>query len=121
MVRYNSNNQEEYWDFMDQKLKTFLKICQAVKENQVLEKKKVDMELHYKDLDDKPIMDRLKILQKFKEINRESQISQEEKQEKEIFFNKKIHKIMKENNFLSLGFCIDGKIADEYELQEQYT
>jgi len=66
-------------------------------------------------------MDRLKILQKFKEINRESKKSDEEKQEKEIFLNKKIHQIMKENNFLMIGFCTNGKIKDEYKLQEQYT
>ena len=75
----------------------------------------------YKDLDILPIMDRLKILQKFKEINRENQKSDEEKQEKEIFLNKKIHQIMKENNFLSLGFCSNGKITDEYKFKEQYA
>ena len=75
----------------------------------------------YKDLDMLPIMDRLKILQKFKEINRESQKSAEEKQEKEIFLNKKIHKIMIENNFLNIGFCSNGKITDEYKIQEQYA
>lgn len=75
----------------------------------------------YKDLEILPIMDRLKILQKFKEINRESQKSKEEKKEKEIFLNKKIHEIMKENNFLSLGFCSNGKIADEYKFDEQYS
>ena len=75
----------------------------------------------YKDLDILPVMDRLKILQKFKEINRESQKSAEEKQEKEIFLNKKIHKIMMENNFLNIGFCSNGKIIDEYKLQEQYA
>ena len=37
----------------------------------------------YKNLDNLPMMDRLKILQKFKEINRESNKSAEEKQEKE--------------------------------------
>lgn len=75
----------------------------------------------YKDLDILPVMDRLKILQKFKEINRESQKSAEEKQEKEIFLNKKIHKIMIENNFLNIGFCTNGKIVDEYKLQEQFA
>jgi hypothetical protein len=75
----------------------------------------------YKDLDMLPIMDRLKILQKFKEINRESQKSAEEKQEKEIFLNKKIHKIMIENNFLNIGFCTNGKITDEYKFKEQYA
>ena len=44
-----------------------------------------------------------------------------EKQEKEIFLNKKIHKIMMENNFLNIGFCTNGKIVDEYKLQEQFA
>jgi hypothetical protein len=86
----------------------------------IYEKKEKEIVI-YKDLDILPIMDRLKILQKFKEINRESQKSDEEKQEKEIFLNKKIHKIMMENNFLNIGFCTDGKITDEYELKEQYS
>ena len=72
----------------------------------------------YKDLDILPIMDKLKILQKFKEINRESQKSDEEKKEKEIFLNKKIHKIMKENNFLNVGFFDNGKRTDKYKLHE---
>jgi hypothetical protein len=86
----------------------------------IYEKKEKEIVI-YKDLDILPIMDRLKILQKFKEINRESQKSDEEKQEKEIFLNKKIHKIMMENNFLNIGFCTDGKITDEYELKEKYA
>ena len=49
----------------------------------IYEKKEKEIVI-YKDLDILPIMDRLKILQKFKEINRESQKSDEEKQEKYI-------------------------------------
>jgi hypothetical protein len=118
MIRYSFEDREEYFDLMRQKLRVFQQLGQKVEENKILPEKNGEMKMTYKELDILPVMDRLKILQKFKEINRESQKSAEEKQEKEIFLNKKIHKIMKENNFLNIGFCVNGKITDEYKSEE---
>jgi hypothetical protein len=118
MISYSFEDREEYFDLMRQKLRVFQQLGQKVEERQIFPEKNGEMKMTYKELDKFPVMDRIKILQKFKQMNRESQKSDEEKEEKEIFFNKKIQKIMKENNFLNIGFCVNGKITDEYKSEE---
>ena len=121
MIRYSFEDREDYFDLMRQKLRVFQKLGQKVEERQIFPEKNGEMKMSYKELDNFPVMDRIKILQKFKEMNRESEKTEDEKQKKEIFFNKKIHKIMKENNFLNIGFCANGKITDEYKSDEHLS